>query len=1186
MQLILCRAFICSISLKLAVVFAAVIICCNPLHAQAYDRITIPVTVDHRSISASRLLEEIRVQTGYTFSYAPDELGKVMLSNVRANRMAMGAFLKELTRTGLQFERSGMMIAVRYKKPKTKAVKTVPASVQQDSVITGTVSDAEGNLLPGVTIRVKGREQWALTDPQGKFTVRAGSDDVLVYSYVGYSPKEETVGSRTTINTILRAATSVLNQVVVVGYGSQKKVNLTGSVATISSKSIENRPVTNVSSSLAGLAAGVYVRQGSGQPGQDGATIRIRGTGTLSNADALVLVDGIIGSLDAVNPNDIASISILKDAAAAAIYGAQAANGVILITTRKGKNLKPQVNYAGLLSTTRPSNMPELVSDYVRHMELYNESARNIGQTGPYQQSTINDWKAANADPDALNEHGIPNYVAYANTNWGREIFENNILKNHHINIIGDGERVNYNVSARILDNPGIMHNTGLKRYELRANIESKVTSFLTLGTQTFASLENQDKGDVGSLFNYLRQTTPGLYPYYNGRFGGPSAPDESPTMNNLLVYLHSRGGRNQISRFNSTVYGNLEIIKGLTLESKVNYQMRMQEETGFLIPIDRWNFATNSIVTASMMPANLGTNQSINKNYRLTFDNVLRYSLTKGKHEINALIGHNEYYYNYYDFSASKQGLIDETITNIGSATNMISIDGQEYDRAMRSFFGRVNYVFNSKYLFEANLRRDGSSRFGSGHRWGNFPSFSAGWRIIEEPFMKSLKSTIQQLKIRGSWGKLGNDAAGNYDWQATYGGVNYSFGGNLITGLRQGRIANEVLRWEGTEISGIALEMEVLNSRLSLEAEYYNRLTDGILTDPPIYLTNGKVSAPTINAAGVLNRGVELNLGWRDRIGSVSYQVAGNFSFNHNEVTKYKGKLKEGWTEVNGVPVYQSNLSDVSSGSTNRIVEDHGINEYYLMSLYKGSGKHFHADGSVDINGGPSGGMIRTPEDLAWVNGMKAAGHTFAPVNNVGKGQLYYGDYIFADQNGDGTYGNSYDRHFTGTNAQPKYTFGLSIGVAYKGFDLSMLWSGAAGMQYYWNELGYNNSRLISGNGIAERIANDHYYYNEDDPHDPANNIYARFPRLKFGAEEINNAPNDSWLYDAAYVKLRNLQVGYTFPQSILSRIKVRSLKLFFSGENLLIFSPFPGLDPEIGSDVGYPTMKQYALGINLGF
>ncbi|PZP51273.1 MAG: TonB-dependent receptor [Pseudopedobacter saltans] len=1064
----------------------------------------------------------------------------------------------------------------------------------QQKEISGTIKDSAGVPIPDVTIQIQNGKSLGVTDDQGFFRLSVQEGTTIIFSSVSFQNETLKVGAQNSYNITMQSKKGDLNEVVVVGYGAQKKVNMTGAVSTIGAKQIANRPVTNISSALGGMATGVSVAQTSGRPGSDGATIRIRGIGTLNNAGALIVIDGIIGTMDAVNPNDVASISILKDAAAASIYGAQAANGVILITTKKGTVGKPKFTYTGIFSQARPNSTPKFVTDYARYMQLFNEGATNIGQSAPYPQSDIDTWNAAKSDPNQVNAYGYPNYVVYPNTDWGSEIFERNLIQNHNFQVLGGSENISYNLSARYMGNPGIVKNAGQNRYEMRANVEAKVSNFLTLGTQTFASTETFGKSAIDNLFNFLRQTNPGIYPMYDGIFGAPTSTVESPGLNNLLVYLYGSGGSNQVTRLNSTLYATIHFLKNLSLTSRFNYQLRQQETTDFSNPISRYSFNTNTILVQAAPAVSLSTSQGFNKDYAYTFDNVLRYNNSWMKHNLSAMVGYNEYYYNYYTFSATKTGLIDASITNIGTATTMTSIGGNKYDRSMRSFFGRINYNYDEKYLFEANFRRDASSRFGTNNKWGTFPSFSAGWRISEESFFQNLKNTFQDVKLRGSWGKLGNermvDANGNetyYDWQANYSGYNYTFGGTQVVGLASSKIANPDLKWESTTQTDIGLEFSTFQRRLSVELDVYNKTTSGILSTIPLPLTAGNISAPTVNGPQVKNKGIEITLNWRGNFGEVNYTVGGNFAYNYNRVSKYKGKLVEGWSDVNGTQVYNSNIGSVASSASSNtpIVEDHLINEYYLRQIYKGNGSYKNADGSVNKNGGPKDGMIRTAEDYQWVQDMKTAGYSFSPVNNVGASQLYYGDFIFADLNNDGIYGNTYDREFTGTSNVPKYVFGFNANFNWKGFDFSMIWQGAAGMQYYWNAEGYDNSIVRLTNQVASRIADDHYYNNLSDASDPRNNLNGHFPRLKLGGDAINNTASNFWLYKADYLKLKNAQIGYTLPSEWMTKLHVSNCRIFFSGENLITITPWKGIDPELGANIGYPTMRQFALGINLG-
>ncbi|GAA3958214.1 TonB-dependent receptor [Pedobacter ginsengiterrae] len=1059
----------------------------------------------------------------------------------------------------------------------------------QSIKISGTVKDTKGEIIPGVSVKVKGTSTATVTSDEGKFSLAVpSSQSILIFSFIGYDTKEVTVGNSTNLVVTIQDQNNSLNDVVVVGYGVQKKVNVIGSVATIDAKAIENRPVTNLSSSLGGLSSGVSVRQASGKPGADGATIRIRGTGTLNSNNALIIVDGIVGSMDAVNPNDVETISILKDAAAASIYGSLAANGVILITTKKGKQGKTTVTYSGLGSVAKPANLPTFVTDYITHMNLVNEGYRNLGQTPIYTDATIALWAAANANPDGLTAQGIPNYIAYPNTDWGKTIFEDNFAQQHNLSLNGGNENTQYLLSAFYINNPGTMANTGSDKYNLRINLQSKVASFLTVGTQTFASNQTFGLASTDNAFNFLRQTTPGVYPVYNGRYGFPAAAEESSTANNISQYLYSNGGADNETRINTTVFARFDIVKGLNFETRFNYQTRQEESNSHSNTFEKWNFATNTLKQAATTPDQLSTSYNFNKNYSYTIDNILNYKTTISKvHDLGVLAGYNQYYYNYYNFGASKKGLIDETITTLGSATTLTSASGDEYDYALRSYFGRLNYAFKNRYLLEGVFRYDGSSRFSAENRWGFFPALSAGWRISEEPFMEGLNKYIGNLKLRASWGKTGNNASGNYDYQAVYGATNYSFNAIQSTGLVSTKFANNDLKWETTTTTNIGLDGNLFKGALTFEIDLYKKYTDGILFTPTIPLTTGNATAATQNIAEVSNKGVEITLGYNGKLGEFRYGVSGNFAYNFNRVAKYKGLLNAGYTtDASGARVYTSNLGNISSGGTNRILEGHEINEYYLQTVYKGTGNYF-TDGKVNVNGGPKDGMIRTPDDMNWLNAMIAAGYKFQPTDGVSKTKTYYGDLIYADNNGDGLYGNSFDAQFLNKSSTPRYNYGFNLNMSYKNIDLSMLWSGSAGMWYYWNATGYNNSIVSLGNAVSTLIANDHYYYNDANPNDPANSITAHYPRLKNTTDAQNAAvTSDFYLYNASYLKLKNLQIGYTIPEKISKKALISRARIYVSGENLWTITNYPGLDPEIGAGVGYPTMRQYSVGLNVTF
>jgi len=1144
------------------------------------------ITLRFDNSTLKEVLQKLENETEFSFIYKDELVNSA--GNVTENfkdEMVTEVLSKVLKNEKMSYMINGRVIVIL---PDNSEFLTG----QQQKTISGKVTDNTGAGLPGASVVIKGTATGVITDNNGSYSFsNVPENAILLFSFVGMRSQEVKIGNQTSVNIALAEETIGVDEVVVVGYGTQKKVNMTGAVSSVKFEEVAgSRPITNVSSALSGLSSGVYVKQSVGKPGSDGATIRIRGIGTLNNSDPLVIIDGMEGTLDAVNPQDIESISILKDAASASIYGSRAANGVILVTTKKGDGKKLNVTYNGIYSVAQPTNLVNFITDYPTYMKLLNESARNIGSAENFSANTISAWETANKSPNTLNSIGIPNSVAFPNTDWNKEMYRNNLVQDHNLSVSGSTQNARFLLSAGYMDNPGLVENTGLKRYSIRSNVEIDANKWLTVGTRTYAGMDDTQMGDYATMLNYIYQTTPGVYGVYNGLYGFAEAPEELANANNPHIFLNNTLGSNKVTRVNSTLYSKVKLIKGLSWDFNFNYNKRFDEYNSYSNPTagQRVKFSSGQVMSPVTDPSLLSTSYNTYGSYSYTLENLLHYQTTiAGKHNITGLLGYNETYFNGYNHAAQKKGLFDQSAYVFDAATQMISITGTATDWALRSWFGRVTYDFNQRYLFEANLRYDGSSRFASENRHGLFPSFSAGWRISEEQFMKNF-TLFQNLKLRASWGKLGNNASGNYDYMALYNPVGYSYNGLQTTGLASNKIPNEALQWESTTVANLGLDGTLLNGRLYGEIDAYNKVTDGILTTPPIYLTMGLVGAPTLNTAEVTNKGFELTLGWKDKIGEVKYSISGLIGFNKNEVTGYKGKLVEKWgTDASGNPVYTSNLGDVSSGGQNRIVEGHIINEHYLLDVYNGTGKYNNADGTVNIAGGPKDGMIRTTQDMDWLNAMTAAGYKFMPDQGVAKNKIWYGDYIYADRNGDKIYGNSYDQHFTGSSTMPKFTFGSQMNFAWKNFDLNLIWSGQAGVKLYWLERGYNSSTTRIGFAIGEMMVNNHYYYNDANPADATNNLTAKYPRLKLNeADSQNTQPSTHWLYDGSFLRLKNLTVGYTLPQYVAKKIFTEKVRLYFSAENLLTFTSFPGLDPEMGGNTNYPVIRQIALGMNITF
>lgn len=792
---------------------------------------------------------------------------------------------------------------------------------QQTLVVKGTIKDKSGEPLPGVSVVVKGTLTGIIKDVEGYYSISVPNENsVLVISYVGFVSQEHKVGRHTTIDILLEESTNDLEEVVVVGYGVQKKINLTGSVSSVDSKKLENRPVTNLATAIAGLVPGVRVNQASGNPGSEKVSFSFRGTTSLNGNDPLVLVDGIVADISTINNEDVESINFLKDAVSAAIYGSRAAAGVILVTTKKGRKEKPRVSISSIVSHAKPVSGVYFMSNMVDYMNYHNVGSFNVNGNGFYSQERIDEWAAANANPngiytDPTTKNQIPNRLAFPNTDWAQVLYKGYTFQKHDVSVSGGTDNTTYLLSLGYQDNPGSLINTGLERYNVRANIETKIANFITFGTQTYASKEFKDPGNTD--LDFLFQAYPGINPVYDGKYGA----SEDPLMtaqNNVLRSAAVTGGKIDKMRINTTWYANANIWDGLSVEAKFNYSEYNRADKTYSrnLPSYRFRQGTGSEGMVENLPniANSTSYRYHYKSYDYTTNLILRYNKTFGDHDVSAFVGHEQYYNNSSGFSATKKNLLDWDITDITSTIEIQNIGGNaETDYAMRSFFGRLNYAYKNKYIFEMNLRSDASSRFAPGKRGHVFPSFSAAWRVSEESFFERVSSTINSLKLRASYGSLGNTTAGNYDWQETYKQNKGVLNGVVSNGLYLAGLPNYLMTWENTSTLYLGMDAQFLKNRLSLEFDWYYRKTTDMLLPTRIPLTLGSVLAPKSNQGELTNKGIDVNINWRDRIGAdFKYGLGINLNYNENKIIKYKGDLiwglDESLLDVHGNPTWRS--------------------------------------------------------------------------------------------------------------------------------------------------------------------------------------------------------------------------------------------------------------------------------------
>lgn len=1078
------------------------------------------------------------------------KLKLILMKSARNYKISMTRILAGVS---LAFFASGIATAANESSsPHADAIE----SILQQKAINGKVLDAAGEPIIGANVIVKGTTNGTITDIDGNFTLNVPSECILQVSYIGFNTQEVKVTSTTNNITVnLKEDTETLEEVVVVGYGTQKKVNLSGSLSTINvSELTESRPITNVSHALSGLAAGVSVQMSSNQPGNDDASIKVRGQGTLNDSSPLVIIDGAEASINTVNPQDIETMTVLKDAASSAIYGSRAANGVILITTKQGKSGKIKLDYNGYVSFTSPSipSSMDPVSNYADYMEYINEGYRNSEMAEKFSAQTIQEWRD-NEGKDALR---------YPNSNWIDDTFNNSVSHNHVISMSGGSEKIRFYSSFGYQNNPGVMDNTGFEKYSGRLNITADIKPWLTLGAYVNGYVSNMDPAakytdtsststSVDDVFTYASATTPGMvFQAPDGRFGAMNNPedDAQSAVNNPLVRLNQVAGNIAKHNLRTRFVATLKPFKGFSITGSYSYDVVDEERKRKPVILEQWNFRDELITRTTEGKSSIMNYDG--KTQRYFNDVVARYEnrFINDQLGLNAMIGASQERYYQHNFQATKYDLIDYSLNVINGATGDASASGSSTEWAMRSFFGRVNLDWNNKYLLELNLRADQSSRFLSNKRTGYFPSGSFAWRIDQEEFMKgALEKGLSNLKLRLSYGSLGNNSVGNYDALATYAidNSNYSLNNLLVQGLVQTKLANRALTWESTYMTNVGVDFGFFNNRFTGTIDYFHKRTKDILIELPAPLVHGSTDIPKQNSAIVTNQGVEFTLGWQDKIGDFSYGINGNFTYVKNIVKKFKGRDKGG----------------MSIDGANVIWEGHSINSQYLLRVDR---------------------IIQTDEDLQLVqqiidNAKQLYGNNIAENQIFSSGKPEKGDFLYKDTNGDGLI-NLDDREIVSDGPNPKFQFGLNLNASYKGLDFSVLFQGQAGAKIYWQNDLANTASVRYGYQMNKEVVEGRWY--------EGRTTSAEYPRLLEYSNNKNKQMSDFYLQDLSFLKIRNIQLGYTLPKSIVSKTSLERIRVYGSLENFFTFTSFRGFDPELGGTLGYPTMKNVVVGINVSF
>lgn len=1022
-------------------------------------------------------------------------------------------------------------------------------AVAQDVTVNGIINDESGMPVPGATVLLKGTTKSTASDFDGKFQIQVPSNGTLTITFIGYTTVTEAVNGRTKIAIQLKPESQSLNEVVVVGYGTQKKSVVTGAISSVKASDLEDLPITRVEQSLQGRVSGVTIAANAGQPGSS-STIRVRGITSFGNNEPLWVVDGVIvdsGGIGFLNQSDIASMEVLKDAASQAIYGARAAAGVILITTKKGRSGKMSVNYNGYTG--------------------FSEAARKLDLLNATEYATLMNERYANGyTPDPSKPYTLPyqNPSSYGvGTNWQNQIFNDHAQRTgHELSLSGGNDVSTFYVSLGLLDQEGIVapQISNYNRKNIRLNSTHKIVKGLTFGQTLGYSHEknvgigntnNEYGGPLSSAIN-LDPTTPAIVtdptvanqspytlPYVlrdaNGNPYGIST-KVTQEMSNPLAYIQTRlGNYGWSDNFVGNAYLELEAIKGLKFRTTLGGKLAYWGAESFT-PVFYFNSST-------INPNNSLTRNS-NKGFGWNIENTLSYTKQIGDHNFSILVGQGAYVDNitsgstvtYKNLPATN---FDEATFNSGAVTDDITASAYNgYEHKVTSLFSRLNYDYKEKYLLTGIVRRDGSSRFGQNNKYGVFPSFSLGWVPTKENFWPENK-VVTQLKFRGGYGITGSDAIGDFKFLPTIGsGRNYTIGnqGSVVIGNSPNAPANPDLKWEETRQANVAFDVTFFND-LSLTTDFYVKKSIGILQDVDLPGHVGSSGRPSANIADMQNKGVDVELSYRKKIGQVNLNVSGNISYLENEVTN----LGRGIQFISGDASFQN------MGAVTRTQVGQSYNSFY---------------------GYTTQGIFQNQAEInAYTN---AAGGLIQP-------NARPGDFRWKDNNGDGKIDDD-DKTFLGSPL-PKYTYGFTINLDYKNFDLLIFTQGAIGNKIFQGlrrlditDANYQTSAL--GRWTGEGSTNSYPILSSVD-----NN------------KNFSN-PSDFYLEDGDYWRIKTVQIGYSLPSDVVSKGGLSKVRLYMTGENLLTFTKYSGYDPEIGGGVlgidkgYYPQARTLMLGVNLQF
>ena len=1068
------------------------------------------VSIHMNNVKLDKILNEIENQTDYLFIYN-NQVDINKITSVKVKNEAVAQVLDRiLSGTGINYELEGTHIILT-----TEAIKDLHAQ-QQAKTVTGTVTDVSGEPIIGANIRIKGTTTGTITDIDGNFSIEAEPQSVIEVSYIGYLTQETVINNQKSIRFLLKEDTKTLDEVVVIGYGVQKKADLTGSVANINTEKLNTQSNANIGQALQGKIAGVDIVSQGGAPGS-GTRIMVRGIGTLNNAFPLYIVDGMyMNSIDHINPNDIASIDVLKDASSAAIYGSRAANGVIIVTTKEGSNTegKPIIDLSVNLGISTASKFLDML-DAKGWAEVTTIARQAIGKP------------ALDMATDLANK---------PDNDWQDIMFRPALMQNYNLSVKGGGKYSTYYTGLGYFNQDGIVKGTNYQRYNIQSKNDYKRGIF-SAGTNLIISFSHDKPLHQelrGGMIGTILQSVPTLEKYDDTREGGYGGTygDVVNIPHPLAIIDDNIMGRyNENVKIFANLYAQIELFKGLKYKLNLTPDFSFERYKNYLNKYD-FGLATNSITQ-------LTERQRRRRN--ILVENLLTFDRTFGEHKISALAGYTYQDSRFRHIQAYGEGL-PQGLEEIDAATTNRSNEGNSWRSVLTSILGRVFYSYHNKYLFAATIRRDGSSKFGKNNRYGYFPSFSLGWNVAEEKFMENVH-WLDQLKLRGGYGVLGNQEIDNYQYSSTITtGINYPDGnGGLLQGAFPKNFANPDIKWEETAMTNVGIDFMAFNNRLSLTADYYVKNTKDILLTVPIPISSGGANDPIRNAGKIRNNGFEFNLGWMDQPNpDISYGINLIGSFNKNKVIAMgseSGSIKGGSTNQN------ITTSETKAG--------YPIGGYWLIS----TAGYFNSQEEVD----------------AYAKDGKKIQPAAEP-----------GDIKFVDANNDGVI-NDDDRVFQGSPF-PDFTFALNGNMRYKNFDLSIGLQGVLGNKIY-NATRQTLEDVTKGSNFLASCLD---YWTPE-------NKNASHPRLTWDDPNRNTrAESDRYLENGSYLRLRSVQLGYTFPQTWFKGA-IQHARVYINAENLFTITSYSGYSPDVNADNAnyrgfdnfiYPTNRTFMLGLNVTF